>query len=51
MQKELHTINRSDITQTPTEALILILAIKGKLLSSATLADINTVLNSRKKVA
>ena len=51
MQKELQTISRSDITQTSTEALVLILAINGKLLSPATLADINTVVNSRQKAA
>ena len=45
------TISRSDITQAPTEALILILAMKQEKLSPATLADINTVINSRQKVA
>ena len=49
MQNEVQTIRRSDITQTSTEALILILALSGKILSHATIADINTVIKSRQK--
>jgi hypothetical protein len=51
MQRELQTISRSDITKSPIAILKLILAIKSEKLSSATIADINTVINHKQKAA
>jgi hypothetical protein len=49
MQGQEQTISRSDITRSSVTALKLILAIYGGLLSSATIADINTAINHKQK--